>query len=46
MLGEHMKIVAFRVDKHLCAMVTNLVQAINDLLDEDWQSFDLNTTRY
>ncbi len=44
--GEHMKIVAFRVDKQLCAMVTNLVQAINDLLDEDWQSFDLNTTRY
>jgi hypothetical protein len=45
-LGDHMKILSFRIDKELCAMVSNLIQAIDDLLNEDWQSFDLETTRY
>jgi len=45
-LGEYTKILSFRIDKQLCVMVTNVVQAINDLVNEDWQSFDVKTTRY
>lgn len=39
------KNIARMVDKELYATVSHLVQAIDDLLKEDWQNMDLNATR-
>jgi hypothetical protein len=39
--GEHIKIISLRVDKELCSAVTVVTQAIDDLLNEDWNSLDI-----
>jgi len=43
--GEHIRIISLRVDKELCSAVTTVAQAIDDLLKDNWHSFDVITTR-
>lgn len=43
--GEHIKVISLRVDKELCSAVTAVTQAIDDLLKENWRSFDVITMR-
>jgi hypothetical protein len=43
--GEYVKLMALRIDKDLYASVGSIVQAIDDLLKEDWLSFDVYETR-
>ena len=43
--GEHIKLMALRIDKDLYASVGSLVQAIDDLLKGDWLALDVIATR-